>query len=233
MARILSRSLNLKSKMRLGSHVIAASLLTALSTIGAAAPIELSFSEPQGSPVAGAILTLRSTDGTNPTRKAVKAVMDQKNRAFMPHVVIVPVGSTVEFPNSDNISHQVYSFSPAKKFQLPLYRGNVNPPIVFDKPGVVTLGCNIHDKMRGYVFVTESPYFGRTDVLGKWRSEENLPAGSYTVEFWHPLARDTKLIHEQVIRIEPGSQLQQISLKSILPVKLREPAQRPPGWDAY
>ena len=86
--------------------------------------------------------------------------MDQRNRAFVPHVLIVPVGSSVTFPNGDSVSHQVYSFSPARKFQLPLYRGSPNPPVVFDRAGVVTLGCNIHDPMRGYIFVSTASTSG-------------------------------------------------------------------------
>src|SRR5207248_5774076 len=73
------------------------------------------------------------------------AVMDQKNLAFTPRVLVVAAGTPVEFPNNDSVSHQVYSFSAAKRFQLPLYKGEVHPPITFDRPWLVVLGCNIHD----------------------------------------------------------------------------------------
>ena len=96
--------------------------------------------------------------------------MDQVNLAFAPDVLVIPVHSTVQFPNSDAISHQVYSFSSARHFQLPLYRGKPYPPVQFDQPGVVTLGCNIHDNMIAYMLVTDAPFFGRTDALGKWRA---------------------------------------------------------------
>ena len=82
------------------------------------------------------------------------AIMDQVNLAFVPDVLVIPVHSTVQFPNSDAISHQVYSFSSARQFQLPLYRGKPYPPVTFDQPGVVTLGCNIHDNMLAYIVVT-------------------------------------------------------------------------------
>ena len=84
----------------------------------------------------------------------MNAIMDQVNLAFVPDVLVIPVHSSVQFPNSDAISHQVYSFSSARQFQLPLYRGKPYPPVVFDQPGVVTLGCNIHDNMLAYIVVT-------------------------------------------------------------------------------
>ena len=97
------------------------------------------------------------------------------------------VGTSVSFPNNDNVRHQVYSFSPAKRFELQLYAGVPAQPIVFDKPGVVVLGCNIHDWMIGYVYVSESPYFAKTGANGKARIT-NLPPRAYIVRVWHPQA---------------------------------------------
>jgi hypothetical protein len=91
----------------------------------------------------------------------------------------------VRFPNHDNIRHQVYSFSPAKRFELPLYAGVPAEAVVFDKPGVVILGCNIHDWMIGYVYVSESPYFAKTGKDGSALIAE-LPLRAYTVRVWHP-----------------------------------------------
>jgi hypothetical protein len=115
--------------------------------------------------------------------------MDQQNMAFVPQVLVVPVGSDVRFPNSDTVSHQVYSFSPAKRFQLPLYKGAPHPPVNFDKPGLVVLGCNIHDQMVGYIYVTDAPYFGMTDEQGTlhW---SNVPPDTYSVTFWSPFIAD-------------------------------------------
>lgn len=116
--------------------------------------------------------------------------MDQIDQRFVPFVLPVRTGTAVTFPNSDSIAHQVYSFSPSKRFELGLYRGRPYPPVVFDKPGIVVLGCNIHDKMIGYVYVTDAPEFGKTDEQGMWRSGA-LGAGHYEVEVWSPLlARD-------------------------------------------
>ncbi len=92
--------------------------------------------------------------------------VDQVDKQFVPYVKVVFVGAKVGFPNSDRIRHQVYSFSPAKKFELPLYGGTDAPPVVFDKPGVVVLGCNIHDWMIGYIYVSETPFFAKTGPGG-------------------------------------------------------------------
>ena len=121
---------------------------------------------------------------------ALKATMNQKELMFSPEILVVRTGTAVEFPNGDSVRHQVYSFSAAKKFQLSLYSGTAHAPVIFDKPGVVTIGCNIHDGMIGYIVVTDSPWFGRTGKDGDI-SFQNLPAGEYTVRIWHPRITDS------------------------------------------
>jgi len=112
----------------------------------------------QGRPVPDAVVVAVPVDG-NPRlpARAREEVVDQVDKEFVPRVQAVLVGTPVRFPNNDNVRHQVYSFSPAKRFELPLYAGVPAQPVVFDKPGVVVLGCNIHDWMIGYVYVSESP----------------------------------------------------------------------------
>jgi len=117
------------------------------------------------------------------------AVMDQKNRMFIPHVLPVQTGTAVRFPNSDDIRHHVYSFSPAKPFQLPLYKGTPAKPVVFDKAGVVTLGCNIHDQMSAFIIVVDTPYFERTGGDGHATLRDVEP-GKYVVHVWYPEMRD-------------------------------------------
>jgi plastocyanin len=125
--------------------------------------------------------------GASPTLKS--AVMDQRNLAFVPRVLVVGVGTSVEFPNNDSVSHQVYSFSAAKRFQLPLYKGEVHPPVTFDRPGLVVLGCNIHDGMVGYIYVTDAPYFGKTEAAGSVQLKA-LPVGDYRIIVWSPFIAD-------------------------------------------
>jgi plastocyanin len=164
-------------------------LLAFPGTFGWAAPaatasLVIHVRAADGNALAGAVITARPLDGPAKHTPAVHAVMDQVDRAFVPDLLVVPVGSTVSFPNSDSVSHQIYSFSSAKRFQLPLYRGKPYPPVLFDQAGLVTLGCNIHDEMLAYLVVTDAPYFGRTDAAGSWSAE--LGPGRYRITIWHP-----------------------------------------------
>ena len=140
---------------------------------------------PDGQPVADAVVVAVPVDaaalaGARPHNE----IVDQADKEFVPHVKPVFVGSTVTFPNKDNVRHHVYSFSPAKRFELPLYSGVPAQPVVFDKPGVVVLGCNIHDWMVGYIYVSESPWFAKTNADG--RATLVLPPRAYVVRVWHP-----------------------------------------------
>ncbi len=116
------------------------------------------------------------------------ALMDQIDRQFVPHVLPVQTGTWVEFPNSDNIRHQVYSLSPIKRFQLPLYTGKPARPLQFDNPGAVAIGCNIHEQMSAYIIVVDTPYFGKTEA--GHISLHDLGAGQYTIHVWYPEMRD-------------------------------------------
>ncbi len=118
--------------------------------------------------------------------------MDQQNHQFVPHVLVVRTGTAVTFPNSDNVSHHVYSFSPTKPFELGLYKGNVYPPVVFDKPGIVVVGCNIHDSMLGYIRVVDTPHFAVTNEQGV-AVLDAVPSGNYAVDVWTPRVRPEAL----------------------------------------
>ncbi|MEP7242632.1 MAG: methylamine utilization protein [Gammaproteobacteria bacterium] len=172
--------------------IAAAGWLAALLCASAqafAAPLKVSTLQRNGKPLVGTVLTLESSGPPMPPATPIHAIVDQLDLTFVPDVLIVPVGSTISFPNSDAVSHQVYSFSPVHRFQLPLYRGKPYPPVQFDQPGVVTLGCNIHDNMLAYIFVTGAPFFGRSDAKGEWLTPD-LPKGSYRLRVWHPLLNE-------------------------------------------
>jgi plastocyanin len=124
------------------------------------------------------------------------AIVDQQGKEFIPLVSVVRAGSPVDFPNSDNIRHQVYSFSPAKVFNLKLYSGKPAAPVVFDKSGVVTLGCNIHDRMISWVRVVDTPWIARADPKGE-AIVKDLPDGEYALHAWHPGI--DALAHEQSV----------------------------------
>lgn len=213
-------------KMRLVFHVAAA----AFASAALGAPLELRVEDVGGKPVAGSVVLLRSTDASRPLLKAVDATMDQVDRQFVPHVLIVSTGSRVRFPNHDSVRHQVYSFSPVKRFELKLYRGNAHPAETFDRPGVVTLGCNIHDAMRAYIYVLDAHYFGRTDAGGSWKLPDVQP-GTYTVQVWNPRTRDTRPVIEQQLAVTAAEP--RATLKVAGPLRLRPDSQIPANWDAY
>jgi len=195
-----------------------------------AAPLSVSVLLPNGRPLAGAVVTAEPSPGPGHAAAPVTAVMDQVNKAFKPDLILVPVNSTVSFPNSDTVSHQIYSFSPAKRFQLPLYHGKPYPPVLFDSPGIVTLGCNIHDEMLAYVVVTDAPFFGRTASNGTWSVD--APNGVYRINIWHPRIRDEdKDLQGEMTVTEPAGGALQLHLKKLLkPAPLEG---RPHSWDGY
>jgi plastocyanin len=211
-------------------RLVYAALLMTVMPVAWAAPLHLSFVSFDGKGVGGTVVTLRSSNLSRPLAKPTAAVLDQVDRQFVPNVLVIPAGSQVVFPNSDSVSHQVYSFSPAKKFQLPLYRGKPYPPVLFDREGVVTIGCNIHDQMRAYVYVVEAQYYGRTDSTGVWSANDVEP-GEYRVEIWHPLSRVQRPVIEQVITISANGM--NLTLRAAMPLKLRSESQQPSNWDAY
>jgi hypothetical protein len=115
-------------------------------------------------------------------------VVTQRNIQFTPFVLIVPVGAQVSFPNQDKVRHHVYSFSKAKRFELKLYGRDEHQSVLFDKPGPVPLGCNIHDSMAGFIMVVDTPFAAQTDASGR-ASLPNLPAGNARLRVWHPYAQ--------------------------------------------
>jgi plastocyanin len=120
-----------------------------------------------GAPVADAVVFDYPLTDRKFRPPAQPYVMDQINKEYVPHVLPILVGSRVRFPNKDDVHHDLYSFSPAKTFEIPLYKGEPAHPVLFDKTGVVQLGCNIHDWMSGIILVLPNPYFGKTDKTGK------------------------------------------------------------------
>ncbi|WP_341521087.1 methylamine utilization protein [Pseudomonas sp. G.S.17] len=163
-----------------------------------------------GKPLVGAVLTLQGPAGKNVL--ALKADMDQRDKEFVPHVLAVHTGTEVKFPNSDNIRHQVYSFSAARRFELRLYGGTPSEPLLFDKPGVVVLGCNIHDWMLGYIYVTDDPWFVVSDSNGSVILDQ-LPPGHYVATLWHPKTPDMRPVSGGEFNIPASGLTQRFSLK--------------------
>lgn len=155
-----------------------------------------------------------------PDKSRPMQVVDQVNKTFVPGLLPIVVGTAVRFPNHDQIHHHVYSFSPAKSFELPLYKGEAAAPVVFDKVGAVKIGCNIHDWMSGIILVLPSPHFAVTDTAGHFVLED-MPGGTYTLVAWHALS---KLKPEETAQsIQVGAQVANISFK----LPLAPPRPRP------
>jgi plastocyanin len=167
--------------------VTAAALCWGCVDASSAANLVAQVSDARGASLRDAVVYLLPTTGAKPPGGSARAVVEQQDREFAPFVTVVRTGTAITFPNRDQLMHHVYSFSSAKNFQIKLYEGDPPTPIVFDKPGVVALGCNIHDWMRAYVVVVDTPYFAATDNKGLAHIA-NLPAGSYELRAWHPYA---------------------------------------------
>jgi len=133
--------------------------------------------------------------------------ISQKDKTFIPFVSVVPVGTPIDFPNMDKTRHHVYSFSKAKTFQLKLYIGKPETPIIFDSPGIVALGCNIHDFMESYVYVAQGRFARNSNLEGVIRFK-NVPKGEYLMEFWHPW-QDSKLASKQIFITDDNLSIQQ------------------------
>ena len=140
----------------------------------------------QGKALADAVVTALPVGSAAISAKpGTRSTLIQEGKQFLPFVLPVQIGTTVVFPNRDPFRHQVYSFSPAKTFELKLYGSSEVGEVTFDMEGPVALGCNIHDNMLAYIYVVGTPYFATTTAEGNGTVSQ-LPAGSYIVKVWHP-----------------------------------------------
>ena len=202
-----------RSGARLAGGIAWSLLLAfALPWAAAAADIEIRIAS-RGQPVADAVVSLHGTR-PQPAKPGTRAVMDQRNNTFVPGVLPVQLDTSVAFPNGDQVRHQVYSFSPAKRFELPLYAGVTAAPIRFDRPGVVVVGCNIHDGMIARVVVLDTPHFVKTASDG--RARLSAPAGDYQLRVWHPrqLAAGTG----QAVRLVQGGSVRRDLVLELAPL---------------
>lgn len=164
------------------ARVVAAGIVCLCGAVSAAAAdLEIRVSA-AGTPLDDVIVAVHG--GVAAPAAARQHVIDQVDKRFVPHVAAIRVGDRVSFPNSDDIRHHVYSFSPAKVFELPLYHGIPSEPVTFEQPGKVVLGCNIHDRMSAYVYVLTAERFALADE-GTARFAD-LPPGRYEIALWHP-----------------------------------------------
>lgn len=187
----------------------------------AAAELRAFVKDQKGQPVEDAVVLAVPLDEKNKGLfKPPLDTVDQIDKDFIPHVKVVTPGTNVSFPNKDNVRHHVYSFSPAKTFELPLYSGTPAKPVHFDKTGQVTLGCNIHDWMLGYVYVADTPFFGKSLKDGKILIAD-APAGEYSVRVWHPDMKGTEEATARKVMLsdaKSASMEWQITLKPVFKI---------------
>lgn len=164
--------------------LVAASFLCPITPSAHAASVEVRIEDRAGQPLEHAVISLH--DGVSRRAPAgTRATIDQRARRFDPTVVPIQAGTDVAFPNSDDVRHHVYSFSHPNAFELKLYHGEPSRPVRFDEPGIVVLGCNIHDGMVGYLHVVDTPLFAKSTVAGTARID-GAPEGEHTLQVWHP-----------------------------------------------
>ena len=202
--------------------LVALALASGASSL-AAATFSVRVVDVSGRPVRDAVVTLHPAgNAARAPRPASRFVVSQKNLQFHPFLTIIPVGTDVSFPNLDPTKHHVYSFSPAKKFELKLFAKDQSRTVHFDKAGVVALGCNIHDQMSAFIVVTDSSWTARTNAQGlvTFSDAPNAPG---RITLWHPYLR------------APGGEMQQVVSASqhsaSFQVRLRPPPAAMPMAD--
>ena len=160
-----------------------------LPSLVLAAQLKVQVRDNQGNAASGAVVFLESAAAAAAVQPAPLANIVQRDKTFVPEILVIPRGTAVTFPNEDTVRHHVYSFSAIKPFEIKLYVGTPAAPVLFDQSGVAVLGCNIHDWMVGYIYVTDDPWFAVSDATGTLHLDA-LPAGRYQVTLWHPQMTD-------------------------------------------
>jgi plastocyanin len=198
------------------SGTVLACLLACCGQAGAGT-VEARVESPGGQPVADAAVVLEPlAPAHGHPRAGARATIEQRGSEFLPWVTVVQTGTLVEFPNNDTTRHHVYSFSAPKRFEIKLYVGKPSQPVLFDQPGEVVIGCNIHDWMEAHVLVVDSPWFAKTAADGR-AAVANVPPGRYRLRLWHPLQKTAPAPQE----IEIGALPSHLAL--VLDARAREP----------
>lgn len=196
-----------------GLATLGASLWLAAMAPAQGASVRFNVVDADGKGVANAVLSVllkgTRTQAAGAATAGQSAQMAQKDRQFQPQLLVIQTGTAVRFPNFDTVRHHVYSFSPAQRFELKLYAATPVAPVVFDKPGVALLGCNIHDRMQAAIVVVDTPNFSVTDASGAATLE--LPAGEHRLMVWHAAMADTGAQFERPLSVGTAAE-QRISV---------------------
>nr|WP_316641640.1 methylamine utilization protein [uncultured Roseateles sp.] len=192
---------------------VAAGLLLTAALAGSpllAAPLTVQVRNSLGQPLADAVVAVEVKGARRSGAATTVAQMAQKDREFQPNLLVIQTGTAVNFPNFDTVRHHVYSFSAIKTFEIKLYAGTPTAPVVFDKPGVAALGCNIHDRMSSFIIVVDTPLFGRSDAKGLVQLD--VPAGEHQLKAWHGGMGPEAGLQSQALTVAAGGGQATVSL---------------------
>ena len=194
----------------------AAVLLISTAVRAAAGDLTVQIYDGHGQPAGDAVVTLRSDNVQRAeTRAPETKIVDQRDETFLPYVEIFRPGDSVVFRNSDTTRHHVYSFAAAKSFEFVIAPGDSTPPVVLDRVGEIPVGCNIHDQMITHLYVSDAPWLVRTKADGR-AVFDNLSAGSYNVDVWHPQLRPGRPGPSKTVTIDTAQSSVQLTV-SLLP----------------
>jgi len=188
-----------------------------VSLVAHAADVTVRVLDGSSRPLADAVLFVAGATSSDKPAPPRRATIAQREHVFDPFVTVIEKGSQVEFPNQDTILHHVYSFSPAKRFEIKLYKGTPPSPVVFETPGVVVLGCNMHDWMLAYVVVLDTRLHAKTGADGSARIV-GVPAGTHDLMAWYPGMRDPVRLQQVEVR---GDEVRSVEAKLDAPRKTR------------
>jgi plastocyanin len=205
--------MKLQNKIRIVSFFVSMAALLHFSTASLAAEMNVTIKGAGKIDVVDSIVSLvpEFKLEASAQQSTSNPVMTQKNMRFVPHVLPVRKGAEVNFPNNDKFKHQVYSFSDAKQFAIALYGGTAVKTVKFETPGVVPVGCSIHDKMLAYIYVVDTPYFSTVEKTGRLTFKDLKP-GSYKVVYWHPRLKGKKKELTQSVEVS-DDKVQEVKFK--------------------
>lgn len=182
-----------------------------LPSLVLAAQLKVQVQNKQGNAAEGAVVFLESAAAAAAVQPGPLASIVQRDKTFVPEVLVIPRGTAVTFPNEDTVRHHVYSFSAIKPFEIKLYVGTPTKPVLFDQSGVAALGCNIHDHMIAWVVVLDTPYYSHTNSDGL-ATLDNIPTGSYTLRVWHKTLLTADAVPSVPLQLNSKTPLQHITL---------------------
>ena len=200
-----------------GRRAVLALPALCLGSAAWAASVQVDVQDAAGQPLGGAVVFLESAEARRLVKPLAEQEMSQENKQFVPEVRVLTVGTELRFPNRDTVRHHVYSFSPAKKFELKLYTGTPATPVRFDQPGVVVLGCNIHDQMVGWILVLDTPYFAQTPATAGKAFMGEVPPGRYRLRAWHPRLPAGAPAQEQDLTVTASGALATVRMTGLVP----------------